>query len=101
MKRNDVIFLTVSLVYAIAFVVFLIYQTLPEKPVTELSLVSTDIKTTGTATDIEKIKNMIQNKKLSDKEALFYQKVGEGEKDKGQNQNKQQHIRRRQRRGRH
>ncbi len=100
MKRNDFIFLIVSLFYAITFVTIFIYQTLPEKSVTELSSVSTDIKTTGTATDIEKIKDMIKNKKLSDKEALFYQKLIE-EEEKQSNQNKQQQPRRRQRRGRH
>ncbi len=101
MKKNDAIFLTVSILYTIIFVAIFIYQTLPGKPETEISSVSTDIKTTGTVTDIEKIKNMIQNKKLSDKEALFYQKIGDGEENKGQNQNKQQQIRRRQRRSRH
>jgi len=100
MKKNDFIFLTVSLLYAIVFVVISISQTLPEKPEKELSSTSAGIKPTGTVTDIEKIQNMIQNKKLSNREALFYQKIGEEEDDKKQSQNKQQ-IRRRQRRGRH
>ncbi|MGC8737959.1 MAG: hypothetical protein ACP5UA_04835 [Candidatus Hydrogenedens sp.] len=99
MKKNDFIFFTVSLLYVIAFFVIFIYHILPEKLPTELSYIQTEgdsIKPTGTATDIEKIKSMIQNNQLSDKEALFYKKLQEEGK---KNPQKHQQIRNRWRRG--
>lgn len=103
MKRNDFIFLTVSLLYTTAFIVILLYHVLPEKSSAELSSIQTEgtsIKPTGTATDIEKIKSMIKTNKLSDKEALFYKKLTEEENNKNANPKEHQQIRKRWRRGR-
>ncbi len=103
MKRNDFIFLTVSLLYAIAFIVIFLYHVLPEKSSAELSSIQTEgtsIKPTGAPTDIEKIKTMIQNNKLSDKEALFYKKLLEEENNKEVTPKEHQQIRKRWRRGR-
>lgn len=103
MKRNDFIFFTVSLLYAIAFIIIFLYHVLPEESSTKLSSIQpegTFIKPTGTATDIEKIKSMIQNNRLSDKEALFYQKLLEEENKKKEKPEEHQQIRNRWRRGR-
>ncbi len=58
------------------------------------------LKPTGTTTDIEKIKGMIQEKKLSEKEALYYKKLYNEEEEKTEKQIEQKQIRRRWRRGR-
>lgn len=103
MKRNDFIFLIVSLLYAIAFIVIFLYHVLPEKSSEQLSSIKSEgtfIKPTGTTTDIEKIKSMIQNNKLSDREALFYKKLIEEENNKEVNPEEHKQIRKRWRRGR-
>ncbi|HOK08714.1 MAG TPA: hypothetical protein PLT82_00140 [Candidatus Hydrogenedens sp.] len=103
MKRNDFVFLSISLLYAITFIIISVYHTLPEKSSTELSFIQTEgspIKPTGTTTDIEKIKRMIQNNNLSDKEALFYKKLHEEEQNKKENLKQHQQLRKRWRRGR-
>ncbi|HOV32261.1 MAG TPA: hypothetical protein PLX23_02710 [Candidatus Hydrogenedens sp.] len=87
MKKSDYIFLTISIIFALAFIVNLIFQVLPEKQAVETSSIVVEEslpKPTGLATNIDKIKAMIRNKTLSDKEALFYKKLYSGdEQNKG------------------
>lgn len=103
MKKNDYIFLIVSTIFAIAFIVNLIFQVLPEKQPIETSSIGVEgalPKPTGLATDIDKIKSMIQNKTLSDKEALFYKQLYSGDEQRKEQPKEHKQIRRRWRGGR-
>ncbi len=104
MKRNDIIFLTISLIYAITFAGIFIYQILPEK--TSQGTVSStysegeiQIKPTGKTTDVDTIKEMIRQGELSDKEAMYYEKLIDSQDEK-KTEKEHQPTRRRMRRGR-
>jgi len=103
MKKNDYIFLTISTIFAIVFTVNLIFQVLPEKQAIETSSLGVDEslpKPTGLTTNIDKIKSMMQNKTLSDKEALFYKQLYSGDEQNKEQPQEHKQIRRRWRGGR-
>lgn len=77
MGKNDIIFLLVTIIIAGLYLGYAGYIFLPKDNVNLLGSSSVSQISTGEPTDIEKIKKMIEQGTLSNREALFYKKYEE------------------------